>query len=158
MPPPMQHLPPQHRVQTHAYYPAPVAFAAIPVMPAPPPPKRPIEVVDDEPTANKAKKSRTKAKPASEAPCTFPSVSFMTLRSHASFATATSSRRGYNAKKRSEAAQIAAQNGAISRDCRGTHLINAPSPPQLWYPCFPLLTCRYKIRARTRRPTEQVRP
>lgn len=68
---------------------------------------------------------------------------------------ASSSRRGYNAKKRSEAAQIAAQNGSISRDSDSTQLM-APPPPQHWCPCSRLRTCQFKIRAKIRRPTEVV--
>ncbi|KAH8106073.1 hypothetical protein BXZ70DRAFT_1004357 [Cristinia sonorae] len=72
--------------------PAFYGIAAIPVMQAPPPPaqKRPLEQSEDE-SAPKAKKSRAKAKSTSEG-------------------STGASRRGYNAKKRNEAAQIAAQN------------------------------------------------
>ena len=143
--------PPQHRAQPHAYYPAPVAFAAIPMMPAPPPPKRPLEVVEDEPSSSKAKKSRTKSKQASETSCSY--LLFFIPRfnpNQASPFTASSSRRGYNAKKRSEAAQIAAQNGwALARRC--WPLAHHSYTPQHWSLCCPLPTCQSKIRAKIRR-------
>ncbi|KAL6298095.1 Clavaminate synthase-like protein [Sparassis latifolia] len=69
-----------------------VAFAAIPFGPPPPTAqKRPMESPgEDGAPQPKVKKTRTKAKP-----------------------DGTASRRGYNAKKRSEAAQIAAQNAHL---------------------------------------------
>ncbi|KAI0080657.1 hypothetical protein K474DRAFT_1614902 [Panus rudis PR-1116 ss-1] len=85
-------LPPvQHRGQPspHAYYPQ-VAFVAVPIQQPPmPPPKRALEEVPEEEPAPK-KKSRAKKATGD--------------------GSASTSRRGYSAKKRNEAAQIAAQN------------------------------------------------
>ncbi|KAL4241200.1 Histone demethylase JHDM2-like protein [Abortiporus biennis] len=88
---------PQHRNQgaPHpAYYHPPVAFAAIPVMAAPPQPQKRALEADDDQSNGKHKKSRTKGKTPADG-------------------NAAPSRRGYNAKKRSEAAQIAAQNAMV---------------------------------------------
>ncbi|TCD62733.1 hypothetical protein EIP91_006458 [Steccherinum ochraceum] len=80
-----------------SFYSGPQGFiAAIPIMQAPPQPmqqqqKRPLEQTEEDDSAPKSKKSRGKSKSTSEG-------------------SAGSSRRGYNAKKRNEAAQIAAQN------------------------------------------------
>lgn len=72
--------------------------------------KRPLDQSEAEAAAPKAKKSRAKAKSTSEstgACCSFTSALRPAEKSHVS--SGPSSRRGYNAKKRSEAAQIAAQ-------------------------------------------------
>ncbi|KAH7930065.1 Clavaminate synthase-like protein [Leucogyrophana mollusca] len=83
----------QQQRYTMAFYPPPTSFPAI-VYHAPPPTqpqKRPSTEVEENP-APKTKKARTK-KAAGE--------------------SAGASKRGYNAKKRSEAAQIAAQNAQL---------------------------------------------
>ncbi|TFY69492.1 hypothetical protein EVJ58_g372 [Rhodofomes roseus] len=101
---PPQQLPPMivpmhsqpYQAPTHVGY-APMSFA-IPVSPYPPPvpatPKRQYEHSDDE-SSSKSKKSRSTVKAAKPAE------------------GAAQSRRGYSAKKRNEAAQIAAQNAQL---------------------------------------------
>ncbi|PSR71835.1 hypothetical protein PHLCEN_2v12336 [Hermanssonia centrifuga] len=87
----------QHRGQPQPMYLPPhlnhLAFAAIPfMMPPPTMPKRTLESEDDS-SAPKSKRAKAKAKPAEGN---------------------GNSRRGYNSKKRNEAAQMAAQNAQMT--------------------------------------------
>ncbi|THH01849.1 hypothetical protein EW026_g891 [Hermanssonia centrifuga] len=87
----------QHRGQPQPMYLPPhlnhLAFAAIPfMMPPPTMPKRALESEDDS-SAPKSKRAKAKAKPAEGN---------------------GNSRRGYNSKKRNEAAQMAAQNAQMT--------------------------------------------
>lgn len=115
-------LPPQpqhYQVHPHALgYPS-LPFA-IPVAPYPPTvlpaaPKRQMEQSDEE-SGSKSKKARSNARLAKSAETN----GVPSQRSHVVSALLTvtlfsaQSRRGYSAKKRNEAAQIAAQNGACS--------------------------------------------
>ncbi|OSC98672.1 Clavaminate synthase-like protein [Trametes coccinea BRFM310] len=93
-----------------AYYHPPVnmTFAAIPIA-APPmlqQPKRASESVEEEQTGPKAKKARAPKAKASD--------------------STAQSRRGYNAKKRTEAAQISAQNVPEERSAQLTTLSHVP--------------------------------
>ena len=98
------------QTSTHFYHGGILAF---PIMPAPPPlPKRPLDQSEDE-SAPKAKKSRAKSKSTSEGPGGLYLICRV-ICCLINCRKAGSSRRGYNAKKRNEAAQIAAQNGMRS--------------------------------------------
>ena len=91
----------------------PGSIIAVPIVQAPPPaPKRPLEQSEDE-SGPKAKKSRAKSKSTSEGSGESSSA-FHVLEVPDLVSSAGSSRRGYNAKKRNEAAQIAAQNGVYA--------------------------------------------
>ncbi|CCM03365.1 uncharacterized protein FIBRA_05494 [Fibroporia radiculosa] len=96
--------PPRGQGSPAAYYAPPVAFAIPYQQPPPPMPKRALESVEEDaiPKANKKPKP-TKAKPAEGT---------------------ASSRRGYNAKKRSEAAQIVAQNAQLMTTVSYAHVSN----------------------------------
>ncbi|OCH86213.1 hypothetical protein OBBRIDRAFT_797392 [Obba rivulosa] len=92
--PPMQTPPPRDAIPAQAYYPGfNIGFAPMPFAPPPMVQRRPADVTEEETAAPKAKKARTKAKTTE---------------------TNGSSRRGYNAKKRSEAAQIAQTNAQLA--------------------------------------------
>ncbi|KAI0921387.1 hypothetical protein AcW2_006378 [Taiwanofungus camphoratus] len=95
-PPPAQAPPQRGQPSPSAYFGPPmnVAFTAVPfAVPAPvTTQKRSLEPAEEEAATSKSKKARTKTKSAEGS---------------------ASSRRGYNAKKRSEAAQIAAQNAQL---------------------------------------------
>lgn len=105
-----------------------VAYAAIPIQPPPhmlpqplPPPveKRPLEQADEE-AAPKTKKNKKATKSTEGTNGSGKLSAILTKPQSHVVRSATTSRRGYNAKKRSEAAQIAAQNGTL-RVTRGYH-------------------------------------
>lgn len=121
---PMDHPAAQHPHMPHpAYLPHPAYYSPIPhpgmlysyiAHPYPPPPQSSSppdsssrkRAAPDEPPASRSKRKRSNARESVESKSEYCAGVLGLI-----LATANGSRRGYNANKRSQAAQIAAQNG-----------------------------------------------
>jgi [histone H3]-dimethyl-L-lysine9 demethylase len=119
----MDHPPTQHPHMHPAYLPHPAYYSPIPhprmlysyiahPYPPPPPSSSPPDsssrkrAAPDEPQISRSKRKRSNARDAVESKSNAVRVYWGLIH-----VTANGSRRGYNANKRSQAAQIAAQNG-----------------------------------------------